>query len=190
LGLYAGHPHQPRLLPPVERDDVNYEQKRLGSYTRQGHLLCVRYSSQAGLAPNQRHFVASANLLTGQITEWRLREARYRYRPEGGGPIQTDLVLDEDQDSLALPAYPVLSGHNAVIDEVRLRDYQQHLIDLDARAARVIMTAQGCWFKPADGQLEALSPIGELVSDFEIRLPELMGRIALEATPATASDVA
>lgn len=188
LALYSGHPHNQRILPEVVREGVNYEQKWLGSYSREGHLICVRYSSQTGLKSDQRQFVASANLASGQIKEWRVREARYRYRPEGGGPVQTDLVLGDDEDSQILPPYPVLSGYDAIVDEVRLRDYQQQLIDIDARAARVIMTSQGCWFKPVDGQLESLAPVSELVADLEVRLPQLLGQRAIEATQNPAAD--
>lgn len=186
---YGGHPHRPRQLPVIERHGINFEQKWLSSFSSHGQLVCVRYASQAGLVSAQRHFVVSADLTSGQINEWQVIDARYRYRPEGGGPIQTDLILSDGQLA-ETPAYPILTGCDAVADEIRLRHYQQQLVAADARAARVIMSPRGCWFKPIDGQPQALAPISELVADFEIRLPERLGRLALAAVPETTSDVA
>lgn len=190
LQLYTGHPHRPREVPLVVRDGIDYSQKWLGSYSKEGSLVCVRYAPQSGLNSAQHYFVAGASLSTGQVKEWQVHEARYRYRPEGGGPIQTDLVLAQDGEMTEASAYPVLTGHDEVIDEVKLRDYQQRLIKADAKAARVIMTPHGCWFKPFGGELESLAPVGELVADLQIRLPQLLGRTAIETTPVRDSDVA
>jgi hypothetical protein len=141
--------------------EIEYSQRLLSSYTEEGHLVHVRTSPRFTDNQPERFLVITADIDEGTISEWWPEKCSVK---GSGGQLETEVILNtKPSESSTEAAELVFTGEPAVDLLQSIRDAKAKK-RIETRKARLILTSQGCWFKPIDGAELSLTPLSELIT--------------------------
>lgn len=153
---YVGHPTKPEY-PRLARTHAGYGEVAYGlrsiqSFTKDGYLVHVRETLEVDGDQPEHFLVVTADLAQGTITEWWVDDVNRicdrQNRTELALRSQISDALDDDNPANILEAIKVE------------RDRRKNLRNM----ARVVLSTQGCLFRPPNDDDLSLAPISELLS--------------------------
>ncbi|MFS8119447.1 MAG: hypothetical protein ACMG55_13315 [Microcoleus sp.] len=157
-------------MPEIRRrqsdgNEYNYDVSLENGFTEEGHLVHIRRSVGSfalGRLQTNTHFVVTAEVDTGELTEWRVNDVRHvSYLDE----LSSEFVLTTDKLDVHQGMSEFDAQENPFLVELARREFLKQQLERDQAQARLIMSNDGMWFKPKDGALEVVYNMRELVRD-------------------------
>lgn len=168
LWEYMGDPVRPGQFPIIERTHPHghtyrYDRPLVNSVTEGGTLINARQASGEDVSRDYASwFVATAQIHTGQIDEWRINDIESHYSVDDG--LETTLFLTRDM----LDSYdgePDVSQLSLIEAEYARQMFSQAQRQRKLRQTQLRLRQDGVAFKAFDGQFESVTGINRLVED-------------------------
>ena len=183
---YMGDPIIMDHLPHIERDRLDgnryvYDEALEKGFTEEGSLVHVRRSlAGAALCRGQRytHFVVTANLNNGSVTEWRINDVRHINDRTG---LTTELVLTTDTFDVHDGEKEFEKINDPIRRELAKRAFVHARGERDSAQPRIILSSQGVWFSPPEGVMQTVYPVITLVRDQQVARQYVERRDGYEA---------
>lgn len=157
-----------------------FSEQLLNGYSDQGVLIHISRTKNMTEDERYNFFVATADLITGEIHEWRVNQLSH-YQDQYYC-LQSKLVITNEKFDTHHGG-PLSMLNNADLDDMAM-SARSRREDRQRQESQpyILMSSQGFWFKPAGGHPQTLGPIGRLVRDLQSIDADFACQLNLTAT--------